>query len=190
MTHDEMEDHAVDLFFDAKFTELLNYAQKAFVPMFWKQRAVDTLFKLKEFKMTEAFLQRYVEILVEACPLEVLSNSFYVVPPSSPKRDPLFVVRITVERRHLTEGGRLAEAFSDMNLCLYDELPKEYFKYLKQITFRVRVDEYDEEEDDFEPEEDEDEDITSASYCECPECTVRREEEANLEKQKYPGGLH
>ncbi len=174
-SHDDVEDHVMDLYMDAKFTEILEFAKKYKVPKFWKKLAEDALFELALIKVNEKALQRYVEFIGEACPLAIVTNSFEVY--KDPRK--FILVRITVDKKHVTEGGRVAEAISEMNTQLMDE----FTGTTARMSFRIRVAGYDDEEDDFEEEYDhEEEDRYDPDECECAECICEAADKVDKER--------
>ena len=180
LTSDETLDQAMELFFDAKFTELLTFDREYCAPEYLVECANAVQNALMHAGIPEKLFERYVNFLYETCDnLTIIRNGYVVRRCES---DQGIIVQILIARKHLTEGGRLAETASALNSGRALSFNAEELKLLWCVGYTLLLEDYNDEEEHFEEPEGEDEDDDDEEgdpekdVCECAECIIKRYE--------------
>lgn len=167
LTKAETYAHCLNLLISGKLSELIAFSGRYKAPKHWIDKAKSVTAALAAQNVPEDLFTRYVEATCSALQLYVLTTWYRTL-----DKDPTgsgVCLELTVSKKHITEGGRVAEEISALNQLRYLQFTAEECRILAPVTVVVLVDQYSDDDDD---DDDEEQPLEGEeTECDCPSCS-------------------
>lgn len=183
LTKSETHDHCFNLFVSGKFSELLAFSGRYKAPKDWVDKSRDVLASLVASGVPEDLFASFVRRTTDACLLSVVSTWYKLQTVGDGFG---ICLELTVSRKHLSEGGRIAEEFSVLNQLRYTSFSRAECILLAPVALVLLVDDYDDGDED-----QDDENENAEGTCSCPSCVGNGDEEDEWDDDSEPAtALH